>query len=842
MSDYDALWAKDDGESLLSHTLNVIQIAKDVCNNLPFSKEEINELSHSLIIACAFHDVGKSAEGFQKALREKKGWGYRHEILSTSVANKLYPDISKECLFAILTHHRCIPKSSILPTKEKCLPFEELPSFDESINPKWNEAINELRKNLSLLNAFFDELIKKGCVPEINEPLHEKFTLDGLGLPEAFIWRDFQKKKINEEVRIKSSILRGLLISSDHMASSGFNTVPKIPKLSDYPIIEKEIKGFLRPFQKKTSETVGDTILKAPTGSGKTGAALLWAAKNQQVNSRLFYVLPYTASINAMYKKLQNIFNVFPTEYVGILHHKNLAFLYQSMEDDDDQKEESARQRSNLAHEIYHPIRVCTPHQILRVALRGKGWEHGIVEFRNACFIFDEIHAYDPLITGLTIATVKWLKSMNAKVLFATATLPKYIEELLKKELMLNDSNIISPNSSLEGDREICKKIRHEISIKDGTIIEDLDNIANEIKKNMFSWDEIPGKDSEKLIDFLKQKFSIDWVKTAKIEKIDNDKNVRVSTEKKFLLLKLNNEKTKLNIEIDDGRTDEFIAKTENDELNIYINDIKYLLICNHVATSQIIYKTLTEDYKIDATLFHARFNSCDRNKIETAITSKYPPKVLIATQAIEVSLDINYDVGFIEPAPADAIGQRLGRINRSGNNKYSPAKIVIYSKIYDKNKIYNEKLVNNTVENLRNVSLLTEQQLTDIVNIIYQNGYEGDDMENYNRGLNHPIINNFKKDIVAGTYREWVEEIISGSDGVIEVLPNSVLGEYHKLTTQKKFIDAKMLYVPIRIGQKFWAMKRGLLKYDYNLREYIIFTKYDSKTGLNLTDIDNIF
>ncbi|MCZ7380508.1 MAG: CRISPR-associated helicase Cas3' [Candidatus Methanoperedens sp.] len=751
MSDYNSLWAKDNGESLLDHTLNVISVAKSICNNLPFSKEEINELLRALIIACVFHDAGKAADGFQNALREKKAWGYRHEILSTSIANELYPDMPKECLFAILTHHRCIPKSSIVPTKEKCLPFEELPSFDDEINPKWNEAINELRKNLYLLNAFFNELIKKGYIPEINALLPETLDFDGLGLPEVFIYRDFQKKKINEEVRIKSSILRGLLISSDHMASSGLNAVPEIPKFSNYPIIEKEIKGFLRPFQKKTSDTIGDAILKAPTGSGKTGAALLWAAKNQQINSRLFYVLPYTASINAMYKRLQNIF---ATESVGILHHKNLAFLYQSMEDDDDQKEESARQRSNLSHEIYHPIRVCTPHQILRVALQGKGWEHSIVEFRNACFIFDEIHAYDPLITGLTIATVKWLKSMNAKVLFATATLPKYIEELLKNELMLNDSNILSPNSSIEGDREICKKIRHEISIRDGNIVEDLENIANEIKKN----------------------------------------------------------------------------------------DRKYLLICNHVATSQIIYKKLTEDYRIDATLFHARFNSHDRTEIENAITSKNPPKVLIATQAIEVSLDINYDIGFIEPAPADAIGQRLGRINRSGNNKYSPAKIVIYSKIYDKNKIYNEKLVNNTVENLRSVSLLTEQQLTDIVNIIYQNGYEGDDLEDYNRGLNHPIINNFNKEIIAGTYREWIENIISNSDGVIDVLPNSLSGTYLRLLEQKKFIEAKMLFVPIRVGQKFWTMKKGLLKYSDDLKEYVIFTKYDSKTGLNLTDIDNIF
>lgn len=89
----------------------------------------------------------------------------------------------------------------------------------------------------------------------------------------------------------------------------------------------------------------------------------------------------------------------------------------------------------------------------------------------------------------------------------------------------------------------------------------------------LFSWNKIPGNDSEKLADFLKQKFSIDWVKTAKIEKIDNGKGIKLSTGKNFILLKLNTEKTKLNIEIDDFddvKTDEFIAKKENDKLNIY--------------------------------------------------------------------------------------------------------------------------------------------------------------------------------------------------------------------------------------------------------------------------------
>jgi hypothetical protein len=86
----------------------------------------------------------------------------------------------------------------------------------------------------------------------------------------------------------------------------------------------------------------------------------------------------------------------------------------------------------------------------------------------------------------------------------------------------------------------------------------------------MFSWDEIPGNDSRALIEFLTQNFGIDWVKMARIEKIDDGKVISVSTEKNSLSLRLNDEKTKLKLETEDGRTSEFITMTENGKLNIY--------------------------------------------------------------------------------------------------------------------------------------------------------------------------------------------------------------------------------------------------------------------------------
>ena len=86
----------------------------------------------------------------------------------------------------------------------------------------------------------------------------------------------------------------------------------------------------------------------------------------------------------------------------------------------------------------------------------------------------------------------------------------------------------------------------------------------------LFSWDNIPGNDNGRLIDFLKQNYSIDWVETAKIEKIDDGKTIILSTEKNSLYLKLNDEKTNVSLKIDDGRTGEFTAKMENGKLNIY--------------------------------------------------------------------------------------------------------------------------------------------------------------------------------------------------------------------------------------------------------------------------------
>ncbi len=86
----------------------------------------------------------------------------------------------------------------------------------------------------------------------------------------------------------------------------------------------------------------------------------------------------------------------------------------------------------------------------------------------------------------------------------------------------------------------------------------------------LFSWEKIFENENAQLVEALKNNFGIGWAKMAKVEKIDNGKTIRLSTQKNFLSLMLNDEKNKVDIKIDDGRTDKFIAKMENGKLNIY--------------------------------------------------------------------------------------------------------------------------------------------------------------------------------------------------------------------------------------------------------------------------------
>lgn len=60
-----------------------------------------------------------------------------------------------------------------------------------------------------------------------------------------------------------------------------------------------------------------------------------------------------------------------------------------------------------------------------------------------------------------------------------------------------------------------------------------------------FYWDEVPGKDSDQLIDFLVKNYDVNWVRAEGIKKSADDKTISISDGKNALSLELKNERKK---------------------------------------------------------------------------------------------------------------------------------------------------------------------------------------------------------------------------------------------------------------------------------------------------------
>lgn len=105
-------------------------------------------------------------------------------------------------------------------------------------------------------------------------------------------------------------------------------------------------------------------------------------------------------------------------------------------------------------------------------------------------------------------------------------------------------------------------------------------------------------------------------------------------------------------------------------------NGGKVLWMCNTVSKAQSVYEELKDRLApegLEVSLFHARFPLGQRYEIEKRTLKtfgkdpKYPKqaRVLVATQVVEQSLDLDFDLMISELAPIDLVLQRLGRLHR---------------------------------------------------------------------------------------------------------------------------------------------------------------------------------
>jgi CRISPR-associated endonuclease/helicase Cas3 len=229
------------------------------------------------------------------------------------------------------------------------------------------------------------------------------------------------------------------------------------------------------------------------------------------------------------------------------------------------------------------------------------------------------------------------------------------------------------------------------------------------------------------------------------------------------------------------------------------------LVIVNNVRTCQTLFKKIDSD-GINKMMLHGGFNQKSRKIIEEYITNEDKtkrPQLLVATQAVEVSLDIDYDIAFIENAPIDALIQRFGRVNRAGKlcdkkGIKKMAEIHIFEKIQGRTPFYEEELISKTWNTL--ICLdgkdLSEDDLLNVCNTVYKDGYTQEQETDFEQGLRN--VENFEKEWIAGDCEDWIEKVVDKSNQKIDVLCYNLKSDYIELISQKRYIEANELLVSV--------------------------------------------
>lgn len=152
-----------------------------------------------------------------------------------------------------------------------------------------------------------------------------------------------------------------------------------------------------------------------------------------------------------------------------------------------------------------------------------------------------------------------------------------------------------------------------------------------------------------------------------------------------------------------DTKKNNFISRELEKEIkDNYDNSLKQFFIFNTIERAKqffIALKKINKDFNI--VLYHSQFTHFDRVKKENEIIKKCSSKdsfILIATQIIEISLDISADVMYTEIAPPDALGQRGGRLNRKKESGFYEMNIFDS----ESHVPYDEELINRTKDSIR--------------------------------------------------------------------------------------------------------------------------------------------
>lgn len=426
------LYAKSgpDWTSLKDHLLHVSIVAERFAVYLGLDSEIAKN-------GALLHDLGKGHPFFQKRLQGKDNSKrvFRHELSSLFFLSAFPKDQWDALIEMVVAHHKSIDQEGGIVYLEE---HDDYQNFHLGDWDDWSESVLLILAECGI----------------VTEKINKQQALANYEYVLTYL--DSVKKEK------RWSKWRGLLMGADHFASAQIQKTEALtkrlfskPNLSFY-----NRQHELYPLSYVDSDsTKKHTIVIASTGAGKTDYLL------RRCRGRVFYTLPFQASINAMYKRLGNdLERDNPNIDIRVQHASSV--VVKRKEDDD----------TSLQSLVGAATKVLTPHQLAALAFGLKGYEALILDIQGCDVILDEVHTYSGVSQALVFKVIEVLKSLECRIHIGTATMPtilyRKILDLLGEDVLevkLDDVQLDQFN------RHIVHKIEKEeiFSVIRENVIED---------------------------------------------------------------------------------------------------------------------------------------------------------------------------------------------------------------------------------------------------------------------------------------------------------------------------------------------------------------------------------
>ncbi|GAB3277066.1 CRISPR-associated helicase/endonuclease Cas3 [Actinocorallia lasiicapitis] len=771
------------GELLTDHlrnTLDALILIGQRIGHIPGTPENFWSWAAA---ACLLHDAGKLPDGFQRMIGNTQDkaviWGERHEVLSLGFVPPLLADLPPEDRVLIATlvagHHRSFTQR--LGDRPNKLPLanqyghDRPEDFARKFTPADQNHLDDLTRWLHMTGRSFDlpfvSDVPSLTVADLTELAHRTFEEVLDRWDRALPSKDSSGRTV--------TLLLGAVTMADHLSSAHASLETRHPLSLNYPAdltARLQQKGYgLRPQQGEAAEISGNMLLRSWTGSGKTEAALLWAlrqiseiSQTAGTGPRVFYLLPYLASINAMTDRLGN--DLRSPDGIGVAHSKAASYhLGRSLAEgcpSDDEADAAAKaiSRAEATRNFRELLRVGTPYQLLRGVLAGPVHSSILTDSANSVFILDELHAYDVRRLGMILAMMRLWHEIGGRVAVLSATLPTALAELVSAAL--NDQvTLVEPPPGTRA------PVRHRLHLREAHLTDES------------SLEEIRGR-----------------------------------------LL--------------DGESVLVVANNVRDSITLF------------EALQPFCVELHGED---SAHLLHSRYRRMDRSAAETAILNRFEaggprrPGLLVGTQALEVSLNLDLDACHTSAAELEALIQRFGRVNRLA--ALDPAAVVVHQPSYaprssgSADELWADGVYEAEPTRLgwdilcrHDGQTIDEQTVTDWLDEIYDDPSWGaqwkQQIAHHQRAFTEAFLGFALPFEDRSRLVELFDEQFDGTEAIL-------------LTDRQNYADALLGASDRRAGRlqaddfllplPSWA--RGLGFYDKNLKVRIIDAEYDPRLGL---------